>query len=88
VIRNDCLYSLCNEPFPLPLISLPIRLYRYEKMRRLGRIEDPGGLRWIVSELGRALPAIARERKAVRWSSMKRWRELRRTCPAFDPQVT
>jgi GT2 family glycosyltransferase len=87
VIRNDCLHSLCNEPFPLPLISLPLRLYRYEKMRRHGRVEDPGGLRWIVSELGRALPAIARERKAVRWSSMKRWRELRRTCPAFNPQI-
>jgi GT2 family glycosyltransferase len=87
VIRNDCFYSLCNEPFPLPLISLPIRLYRYEKMRRHGHVEDPGGLRWIVSELVRALPAIARERKAVRWASLKRWRELRRTRPAFNRQV-
>jgi GT2 family glycosyltransferase len=87
VIRNDCLYSLCNEPFPLPLLSVPVRLYRYWKMRRHGGVDDPDGFRWIVAEVARALPSIVRERKPVRWASLMRWRRLRRTLPAFTPEL-
>jgi GT2 family glycosyltransferase len=85
VIRNDCLYSLYNEPLPLMLVSIPIRLLRYLKMSRHGDISDPGGLRWIVRELTKALPAIVQDRRPVRWASVRRWRWLRRAAPAFTP---
>ena len=32
VIRNDCLYSLYNEPWPLVAVGLPVRLWRYRRM--------------------------------------------------------
>ena len=47
VIRNDCLYSLYNEPWPLVAVGLPIRLWRYRpdgRARRRARrpAVDPG----------------------------------------------
>ena len=49
VIRNDCLCALFNEPWPLPCASVPVRLRRYLRMRRHGRVQrsrrvrvDPG----------------------------------------------
>lgn len=87
VIRNDCLYSLYNEPLPLMCATIPVRLYRYLKMSRRGNVRDPGGFRWIVAELTKALPAVMRERKPVRWSSVRRWRRLRRAVPAFRPEL-
>src|SRR5438445_8493737 len=35
-IRNDCLAALYDEPLPLPLAEVPLRLLRYLKMRRGG----------------------------------------------------
>jgi GT2 family glycosyltransferase len=87
VIRNDCLYSLYNEPLPLLLATIPIRLYRYLTMSRHGNVQDPGGFRWIVTELIKALPAVVRDRKPVRWASVRRWRWLRRALPAFRPEL-
>jgi GT2 family glycosyltransferase len=83
VIRNDCLSALYNEPLPMLLITVPIRLARYAVMRRHGGVNDPGGLRWIVGELIAALPRVWRDRKSMRWASIRRWRRLRRAWPAF-----
>ena len=49
VIRNDCLYSLYNEPWPLAAVSLPVRVCRYRLMA--GKNREAGGLRWIAREL-------------------------------------
>ena len=87
VVRNDCLYSLYNEPLPLMFLAIPIRLYRYLKMSRHGHVHDPDGFRWIVKELFKVLPAVIRERKPVRWASVRRWRWLRRASPAFRPEL-
>lgn len=86
VIRNDCLSALYNEPLPLPLLTVPLRLCRYGKMRRHRGVRDPGGLRWIVAEVYRALPRVISERRPVRWASLRRWRRLRRVWPAFRPE--
>jgi len=83
VIRNDCLSALYNEPLPLPLASVPLRLMRYASMRRHGRVEDPGGLTWIVRELVAALPAVWRNRRPVAWRTFWRWRRLRSSPPSF-----
>jgi GT2 family glycosyltransferase len=87
VVRNDCLSALYNEPFLLALLTVPVRLARYAAMRRHGGVDDPDGLRWIVSGLVAAWPDIGRTRKPVRWASIRRWRRLKRTWPAFEPHA-
>lgn len=77
-IRNDCLFSILNEPFPLPLASIPVRLRRYRKMARSVSNGDPGGFRWLLGELLRAFPAAWRERRAVSWKTLRQWRHLGR----------
>jgi hypothetical protein len=84
VIRNDCLCALYNEPLPLPLVSLPLRLRRYAIMKRHGGVRDPDGLPWIVREVAAALPHVWRERSPMRWSSLRRWRQLRQAPAAFE----
>lgn len=86
VIRNDCLSALYNEPLPMMLFSVPVRLARYLAMRRHGDVHDPGGLRWIAGELVKALPRVWRGRKPMRWSSIRRWRRLSRDRPRFVPR--
>jgi GT2 family glycosyltransferase len=81
VIRNDCLYSLYNEPWPLVAIGLPIRLWRYRRMA--GRDAASGGLRWILGELRRSLPEVRRDRRAVSWATIREWRRLSRTTAPY-----
>jgi GT2 family glycosyltransferase len=83
VIRNDCLYSMYNEPWPLVVIGLPVRLLRYRRMVA-GRDAKPGGMRWIVGELKRLLPEVRRQRRAVAWSTIREWRRLARTTVPYE----
>ena len=86
VIRNDCLYSLYNEPWPLAAVSLPVRLWRYRRMA--GPNREPGGLRWIAGELTRALAEIPRHRRPVSWATIREWRRLsRHTVPYVAPSL-
>lgn len=80
-IRNDCLFALYNEPLPLPLVSVPIRLARYSAMSR--GLADRGGFAWILKELARLLPRVVAERRPVSWTALRRWRRVARTWPAF-----
>ena len=82
VIRNDCLYSLYNEPWPLAAISLPVRMWRYRRMSAGG---DAGGLLWIGREILRSLGRLRRERRAVKWSTIREWRRLARTTVPYVP---
>jgi GT2 family glycosyltransferase len=83
VIRNECLSALYHQPLPLPLATVPLRLVRYVSMRRHGRVDDPGGLSWILRELARALPSAYRNRRPVAWRTFVRWRRLRVSPPPF-----
>lgn len=83
VIRNDCLGAMYNEPLPLPLVSIPIRLARYRAMRRIAGVDDPGGLAWIVAELAKNFVTVVRARRPVKWSTVRRWRKMRREWPAY-----
>jgi hypothetical protein len=38
---------------------------------------------WIVRELARQLPSIISSRRPVSWATMRRWRRVGRTWPAF-----
>jgi GT2 family glycosyltransferase len=84
VIRNDCLGAMFNQPILVALVTVPMRLARYGQMRRLGRVHDPWGLLWIIGQLIVHLPTVARQRHPVKWSTLRRWRELRRTSPLYD----
>lgn len=81
-IRNDCLFALYNEPLPLPLVSVPMRLARYRTMSR-GLDDRRGGFVWIVKELARELPGALIARRPVSWSTFRQWRRVARTWPAF-----
>lgn len=83
VIKNDCLSAMLNEPLPMLIVSLPIRLFRYGRMRRERGVSDPGGLLWIIGQLVTSLPRIWRGRRPVRWASVRIWRRLQRTSPPF-----
>jgi GT2 family glycosyltransferase len=86
VIRNDCLYSLYNEPWPLAAVSLPIRFWRYRQMT--GSNGDAGGLRWIAGELVRSFADVRRERRPVSWATIREWRRLARTAVPYVPPET
>jgi GT2 family glycosyltransferase len=84
-VRNDLLIAWLNEPLPLALAGTPVRLARYLPMRRAWRVEDPGGFRRILRALAGALPRVLRERRAVRWSTVREWRRLRASPPYEGP---
>ena len=77
-IRNDCLFSILNEPLPLALLSIPIRLRRYGRMAKGIAGGDSGGFRWLLGDLWRAWPAAWRQRRPVSWRTVRYWRHLRR----------
>lgn len=83
VIRNDCLYSLYNEPWPVALVSLPWRFWRYRRMS--AGHADSGDLRWIAGELARSMGDVRRERRAVSWRTVREWRRLARTPLPYVP---
>ena len=73
-----------NEPLPMLVVSLPIRLIRYGRMRKNSGVSDPGGLWWIIRQLATSMPRVWRGRRPVRWASVRNWRRLHRTTPALD----
>ncbi|HEX5727249.1 MAG TPA: glycosyltransferase, partial [Longimicrobiaceae bacterium] len=81
-VRNDVLSAVQNEPLPMMAATLPARLSRYFRMR--GETEDPGGFGRLVRRLAADLPAAWRERRPVRWSTIRRWRRLSREWPRYD----
>ena len=83
VIRNDCLCSLYNEPWPLVLVGLPVRLWRYRRMA--GPHAEAGGLLWILRQLAAAAWDIRRHRRSVSWTTVRRWRQLARTVVPYEP---
>ncbi len=78
VIRNDCLYSLYNEPWPIVAVSLPLRFWRYRTMRAQAGAQ-PGGAFWILNEIRHELPDVWRNRRAISWATVREWRRLART---------
>ena len=86
VVRNDCFSALHNEPLPLAMVTVPLRLMRYLTMRRHSGARDPGGLQWLLGELASELPVAARSRRPVRWRTIFAWRRLRRS-PRFGGAV-
>lgn len=84
-VRNDALAGLLNEPLPVALGMLPVRLWRYFPMRRHWGGRDPGGFRRIVRALADALPRVRADRRPVRWSTVRAWLDLAQSPPYRGP---
>lgn len=84
-IRNDCLSSLYNEPLPMAIAAMPVRLWRHHRMAKGIPGGDRGGLWWIVRDLARELPGVLRGRRSVGWRVMRQWRDLKRAPPYPGP---
>lgn len=85
VVRNDVLSALLNEPLPVAMASVPMRLWRYFPMRNGWGGDDPGGFRRILGAVAGAFPRVMRERRAVRWSTLREWRRLAQSPPYHPP---
>ncbi|HST58358.1 MAG TPA: glycosyltransferase [Longimicrobium sp.] len=85
-VRNDVLTALLNEPLPLALATVPVRLWRYFPMRRGWGGDDPGGFRRILRAVGASLPELRRARRPVRWRTMREWWRLAESPPYHPPQ--
>jgi GT2 family glycosyltransferase len=83
VMRNDCLASLYNDPLARTLGVIPVKLWGFTRMRARLAGGDPGGVRWLIQELVRALPSALRQRRPVRWSTLREWRRLRTLTPPY-----
>jgi GT2 family glycosyltransferase len=81
VTRNDCLYSLLNEPWIRLWWTLPARFARYFIMRRRMAIDDPGGGWWLARELSHSLSYVRRERRAVSRQTLAQWHARRAGVP-------
>lgn len=84
VVRNDALCALYNEPLPLVFASVPMRLARYFPMRKGWRVDDPGGFGRVVRRLAADLPGALKQRRAVRWETLREWRRFGREWPRYD----
>ena len=87
VTRNDCLHALYNEPFWRALWLVPARLGLYFRMRSRWGINDPQGLKWILSELSANAGAALRSRKPVSRRTRALWRNLRDGDAPYLPKV-
>lgn len=82
-VHGGVLDSIYNDPLPLLLIRVPIRLRAYALMRRNLKLDDPGGLRSILAWIGRDLRGALTLRRPVHWRTIRRWRELTRQPPPY-----
>lgn len=78
-VRNGVLASIYNDPLPLLLVRVPLRLRAYFAMRRGWRVDDRGGWWTLLAWIGRDLRSALAQRRAVKWRTIRRWRELARS---------
>ncbi|MGD1896815.1 MAG: glycosyltransferase family 2 protein [Phormidesmis sp.] len=92
--RNKCLAAIYNEPFLMAAASIPSRLVHYfvsrGKVCKEHNISDEGGMRWLVQEISQNFLAVWRERKALKWTTYFRWRQIHKDYPLYElsPQNT
>ena len=85
-VRNEVLTALLNEPLPMALATVPVRLWRYFPMRRSWLDgHDPGGFGQVLRAVADALPRVRAERRPVRWSTVRAWRALAESPPYRGP---
>ena len=90
--RNACLDAMYNEPLLRMLASVPARIVNYARWRKVPiryyGLDDRGGLYWIIGQLLRDAKSVWRERKALTWSTYRRWKRLRMAPVAYTAPST
>ena len=82
-MRNDCLGSLYNHPWPLAAAGVVLRFWRFTRMARGIPGGDPGGLRWLATEVRRAVPGLRARRRPVSWRTVRHWWRLSRSAEPY-----
>jgi hypothetical protein len=85
VTRNDCLYTLYNEPLHRLCWRLPARLFLYFRMRRHWNIADPWGWLWVVREIVMSIGTVRIERQPVSTKTLVLWGQLQNACNYATP---
>jgi GT2 family glycosyltransferase len=83
IVHSGVLDAIYNDPLPLMLVRVPIRLRAYFAMRRGWQVDDPGGWWALVRWIARDLPGALALRKPVRWATIRRWRQLGRQAEPY-----
>lgn len=85
-VRNEVLSAAHAFPAPLWPVLAVARLLRYFPMRRGWKIHDPNGLWAVLRVIRERLPGVVRSRRPVRWSTLRRWRELAARPQPYAPR--
>ncbi len=83
-VRNGCWTSFYDEPFLMMFATVPFRLLGYFRMNRGLKSRDVYGFRWVLKELYESFPRVWRERRPVKWSTIRQWRRLRKDWPRYQ----
>jgi len=90
--RNRCLDAMCNEPFPLNVITVSLHCLRYafreRGFRREYGEERTGGPWWLARALKSMKPQTRRVRKPLSWRVFLRWRLVRLLSPKYTPRLS
>lgn len=86
-VHSGVLDSIYNDPLPLLLVRIPMRLRAYSVMRRNFKLDDPGGWWSLLAWIGRDLRGALVLRRPVRWRTIRRWREITRRPAPYRGRV-
>jgi GT2 family glycosyltransferase len=94
--RNQCFAAIYNEPLPMMLLSIPARIFSYWKYWRTdpdywqtqaGSYQNHplavNGSGWVIQEILANFPRIWHDRKALRWTTYHKYRQIRCHHPAY-----
>jgi GT2 family glycosyltransferase len=82
-LRNAILGALYNEPFPLPLLTIPARVFNFTRWAYgIGQLADLG-LGWQAKEFVRHVGPTLADRRPVRGRTHRTWNFLKANWPAY-----
>lgn len=85
--RNKCFAAIYNEPLPMMVFSIPLRILLYTFKHwaycRKHKITSEFGANWIVREIQQNFGALWRDRRALKWSTYYKWHKIKQA-PAYQ----
>jgi GT2 family glycosyltransferase len=86
--RNKCFDAIYNEPLPMMLLSIPLRIINYIRWRKIPceyyNISDEGGIKWLLKELTTKFPELWRERRPLKWTTYRKWLTIRKEWSVYQ----
>lgn len=85
--RNKCFSAIYNEPLMMMVFSIPLRIllyaYQHQQYCRQHKIQSEFGADWVIREIRQNLPALWRDRRALKWSTYYKWHRIKQA-PAYQ----